>query len=140
MNDKIMFIWIQLINDWQNVAKFSSFRAASATNFLYFFTKKYPKRKQQFNQERKLLGQTVVFLLPRKPGLYVTRLHFFFIPNLIEFEPRKGFIILNRLNFWKIKVIICYVRLFSLRFTKIYMSFPNETIRNLRKEAGSGNF
>ena len=45
---------------------------------LYYFHQKIMQKKSEIFKKRNFLGQALDFLPPRKPGLYISRVDFFF--------------------------------------------------------------
>lgn len=60
---------------WKNFIRHYQSLILQHTNFI----KEYSKKKQKIFNKRISFGETLVFLQPRKSGLYTSRLHFSFL-------------------------------------------------------------
>ena len=75
-----MFIFIYLSNNESSVAAISSHRIRhdQCLVLLYYLHQKIMPKKSEILKKRNFLDQALDFLPPRKPGLYISLVDFFF--------------------------------------------------------------
>ena len=78
MNGKMMFILIYLSKTNHQLQQFPHIRHDQCLLLLCYLHQKIMQKKSDIFKKRNFLGPALDFLQPRKPGLYISRVDFFF--------------------------------------------------------------
>ena len=78
MNGKIMFILIYRVITNHQLQQFPHIGHDQCLVLLYYLHQKIMQNKSEIFKKRNFSGQALDFLPPRKPGLYISCMDFFF--------------------------------------------------------------